>query len=377
MGGAAVIALQAALPNVAFADDGSKGWIAASSKTVWSDSAGRHVEAPSVITSVAPSGLYAQSLLLAIAPDRLASYATDSNAELDLLGAGGGNLPVTGSLYSSNGRSFRTDVFSDELPDIILDVGEYRDSTIEDLNELQRTSGIPVVFIHCDQNRLPSAMRSLGKLLNCSDRAETLAQYAEDVLCYCQTKCEELSDSDRYTVLVAEREQGTACHTSGSLLGDAVGLAGAINVAATDKDTRLIEVNEERLLNWNPDIIVIADRKCYSTHLEDIPFSKISWKVSNAGYFGRIVPGEIEGAWIGELTPLSTNLLTPLYLGNTLYPDLFDYDLTELVAEYRALFFGSDAPENAAPQNSGSFNGLPSSAHSRRRSTAKGRMSLL
>ena len=147
---------------------------------VFTDSLGREVEVPYHITKVAVSGPLAQIVLFALCPDKLVGIASDwgKTAE-EYLSTEYYNLPVLGQLYGGKGE-LNLEALLASGAEVVIDVGEPKKTTKEDLDALQEQTGIPFVHITALTENTGDVYRKLGDLLSMEQEAETLATYCDE-----------------------------------------------------------------------------------------------------------------------------------------------------------------------------------------------------
>ena len=358
-GGAAFAALQLLAPASAMAEEENGVWDTNGEVPVWIDSIGRKVEVSKEIKRITPAGVYAESVIASIDPGLLASSA-GGNKELSWLGIGKG-LPVTGGLYSAS-APIDVDSIKEVAPDLIIDVGELKPTTEVDLDMLQEETGIPVVFVHSDFVHLCRAYEELSRLLD-SDKAADLSEYALDVANYIRAGASCIDDSERYSLYVGEGPDGSTLRTDGSLLGEVVKEVGC-GFPTIGGGTRTRKVDNGDLLSWDPDVIVLADKGCYADYADSNPCTAIAWDCLSAGVFGCVRGSAVAGnLWFGDLSPLGRQLIGSLYLGNLLYPDVYQYKFGDVVGEYYSLFFEGCPAESAISDTTGVNDPLPLSAN--------------
>ena len=130
-----------------FAGCGSPAPAAPAKETLsFTDDCGRTVEIPAEIKSMAPTAPLGQTILFAIAPDMMSGLASkwDSACE-GIIPEQYWDLPYFGQLYV--GGDLNIESLALAAPDIIIDIGEVKKSTKDDLDALQNQTGIPCVFI--------------------------------------------------------------------------------------------------------------------------------------------------------------------------------------------------------------------------------------
>lgn len=146
---------------------------------VVTDSAGRQVEIPADIQRVAPSGSTAQMILMPIAYDLLAGLSSSpSTAQMPYFPEKVRYLPTFGQFYGSK-ANLNMESLIDARPQIIIDLGDAKDTIADDMDRIQKQTGIPTVFIEADLDDMAAAYRMLGDILNRAGTAEPLAQFIE------------------------------------------------------------------------------------------------------------------------------------------------------------------------------------------------------
>ena len=132
---------------------------------VFTDSCGREVTVPADIQKIAVSGPLAQMVVFAIAPDRMVGVANawDESAKA-YFDAKYLELPLLGQLYGGKGE-LNLETLLAAAPDVVIDVGEPKDSMAEDLDALQEQTGLPFVHIDAYLASMDDTYAMLGDLL--------------------------------------------------------------------------------------------------------------------------------------------------------------------------------------------------------------------
>ena len=195
----------------------------------FTDSAGRDVTLPQEITRVAASGSTAQMILITIAPELLIGLASSpSAAQMPYFPEDMWYLPTFGQFYGSK-ANLNMETLIDAQPQIIIDLGDAKESVVDDMNGIQKQTGIPTVFIEATIETMPQAYRTLGKLLNREEQGERLAEFVERTLNMAEDNSAKLSESERKTVMFGTGSTGLACNAAGSVQADVIELVGAVN----------------------------------------------------------------------------------------------------------------------------------------------------
>lgn len=175
---------------------------------VVTDSAGRQVEIPADIQRVAPSGSTAQMILMPIAYDLLAGLSSSpSTAQMPYFPEEVRYLPTFGQFYGSK-ANLNMESLIDARPQIIIDLGDAKDTIADDMDRIQKQTGIPTVFIEADLDDMAAAYRMLGDILNRAGMAEPLAQFIEKSVAMAQENSAKIPESQRLSVLFRHRVHG-------------------------------------------------------------------------------------------------------------------------------------------------------------------------
>ena len=197
--------------------------------TEFTDSAGRTVTVPAEITRIAASGSTAQMILMTLCPELLVGLASSpSTAQRPYFPEEMWYLPTFGQFYGSKANLNMESLIAAQ-PQIIIDLGDPKDSIREDMDMIQEQTGIPTVFICATLDELAAAYRTLGKLLGRIAEAEKLAEFVEKTLAMAAENRAKIADGDRKTVMFGTGSTGLACNAAGSTQADVIDLVGAVN----------------------------------------------------------------------------------------------------------------------------------------------------
>lgn len=312
---------------------------------VFVDSVGREVTLESEITRIAPSGSIAQMILVTLAPELLVGLSSmPDEAQLAYLPKEISALPEFGQFYGGK-ANLNMEALIAANPQIIIDIGNRNDSISEDMDMVQEQTGIPTVFIDGELSALPQAYRMLGDLLGRQEDAEILAQYIEKTLAMAQENSAKVTD--RKTVFFGTGSSGLDCNAAGSSQADAIDLIGAVNAiqpdVITDRNGGTV-VNLEQVYAVDPDVIILTPDGVYET-LEKGEWADLS-AVKNGTYYE--IPSLPYG-WMC-MPPSINRVLGIRWLGNLLYPEIYDYDMISEAQEFYRLFWHYELPEAEAQQ---------------------------
>lgn len=311
----------------------------------FTDSAGRTVDVPAQVTKIAPSGSVAQMILLTLVPERLVGLSSMPDAsQLPYFPDGIADLPVFGQFYGSK-ANINMEALIAAQPQIIIDLGDYKDGIATDMDMVQNQTGIPTVFIDASLENLPTAYRLLGSLLGAEESAETLASYIEETLAYAAQKSAQIPSEDRKTIMYGTGASGLACNPKGSSQADVIELVGGKNVIEPEGKSHHYggtEVNLEQVYALDPDVLLFS---------ADGPYDELQnseWSELFAVKYGTCyeVPA-LPYSWM-SMPPSVNRVIGIWWLGNLLYPDVFDYDMTEKAQEFYKLFWNYDLSDAEA-----------------------------
>lgn len=304
---------------------------------IFTDSAGREVELPRNIERVACGGPLANIVVYAIKPEVIVGWSSaPSKSAQKYIGEAYWDLPEYGKFYG-NTEDFNREALMASNPQVIIDIGEWDEEYKAQLDTLQEQLGIPVILIECNMDQTAAAYRTAGQLLNNEERGEELAAYCEKVLSETKDRAASIPEEDRKTVYYGEGETGLSTILSGTIHSQVYELVGAKIVV--DADSAQVQrgggtVSMEQLMAWNPDVIMFAQDSIYSTAASDPTWNALT-AIKDGQYYE--IPAEPYD-WLGR-PPGPNRMIGILWLGNLLYPEVFDYDIAQETKDFFRLFY--------------------------------------
>ena len=303
---------------------------------VFTDSCGREVTVPADIQKIAVSGPLAQMVVFAIAPDKMAGVANawDESAKA-YFDAKYLELPLLGQLYGGKGE-LNLETLLAAAPDVVIDVGEPKDSMAEDLDDLQEQTGIPFVHIDAYLASMDDTYAMLGDLLAMPNEAQGLADYCR----YAYDKVKAIADSvEKVDLLYVTGEEGLNVIARGSYHAEVIDML-CSNLAVVDEPSSKgtgNEVDMEQILNWNPAAVIFAPGSIYSTVADNENWQTIP--AIRDGRYYEVPMGPYN--WMG-FPPSVQRILGMQWMAKVLYPDAADYDMYETTQTYFQLFYHCD-----------------------------------
>ena len=314
----------------------------------FTDSSGRAVELPANITKIAPSGPVATMILAAFAPEKLVCTGTNiGDDQAAFLYEGLSDLPMTGQLYGGK-ATFNLEELLATGAEVIIDLGDFKKSIADDLTALQEQTGLPCIFLEADLAHMADAFRSLGTILGKEERGEELAKLVEETMTMAAENSAKITEDQMVSVLYSSGSDPLGTNAEGSSQAQVLGIVGAKNAVVVDEVTSKgggNMINMEQLYNFDPNVVLVTD----AAALEIIE-SETAWQELRAVKDGKVytVPTELY-CWLSA--PPSMNMILGVWwLGNLLYPEVYDYDMTAKAQEIYKTFWNYDltAEEAAA-----------------------------
>ena len=303
---------------------------------MFTDSCGRTVELPAQIDRIAPSGPMAQIVLFALCPDKFVGLASEWDPEADqYIDTEYYNLPTLGQLYGSSAGELNLESLAAADPQVIIDIGEPKDSIVEDMDAITEQLGIPAVHIDAYTATMGDTYRMLGELLGMEEEAAVIADYCDEIYGNTVSMMEAIGDS-KANILYCLGDQGLNVIAQNSYHAEVIDLM-TNNLAVVDSPSSKgtgNEVDMEQLLLWNPDIIIFAPDSYYDQVADDPVWQDLT-AIQNGNYY-EVPFGPYN--WMG-FPPSVNRYLGMLWMGALLYPDQIDYDLYTEVARYYDIFY--------------------------------------
>lgn len=304
----------------------------------FTDSVGRTVTVPEDISRVAVTGQLAQILVFSAAPDKLIALASDwSSDAADYIDEEYYELPVLGQLFGGNG-DLNLEEMLGSAPQVIIDMGEQKDSIAQDMDDIQKQTGIPTVHITVSMDDTEAAYAMLGDLLGVQEQTDKLAAYCASAYQRTLDIMEQVGD-EKVSALYCLGDLGcnVICQNSyHSTVLDLLTDNQAVVESPSSKGTGN-EVDMEQLYIWDPEVIFFAPDSMYDYAATDPEWMELS-AIKNGTYYE--VPYGIYN-WMG-FPPSVQRFLGMVWMAKVLYPEYADYDLYEEVRSFYSLFFHCD-----------------------------------
>ena len=308
------------------------------------DDVGREVTLPVSINAVSPSGPLAQIVLYSVDQDLFVSVSSEfTDAQAKYIDPRLLTLPVTGQFYGSKAATMNPESIMElnkQLNiDVVLDIGEAKQTMKADLDDIQSKTGVAFAFV--TQNKLeeiPGSYVKLGELLSRPERGQELSDYVSTLLAEFDTGMEEVGDNKKSLIYVTAIDGNSVSMIGkGSYHAEVIDYVGN-NIAKPAKTGGPgDEYTMEDIIQLNPDYIIVGyvdGHAYYNTIMIDPMWQSLSAVRNGNVYEAPYGPYN----WMGG-PPSIQRLLSMIWLGNLMYPDVFDYDIDNRVKEFYSLFF--------------------------------------
>ena len=317
-------------------------------KTV-TDMVGREVSVPAEVEKVFGTNNTSSILLYTLAPEKMIGWNNQMGDDaLALIAGDYAALPILGNLYGSGKEASVEEVLALE-PDVVLITDtKKKESLTEDADALQEKLGVPVVVIVANMNNYDKAYTFLGEVLGAEARAETLSAYYTETMAYAAEKSAMVEEP--VSIYYARMDNGLTTEFAGSPNAKLIELVGGTNIAVSDTNESSAEVSIEQVMTWNPEVILIGHIGQSESKAYDVIMSDDSWAQIDAVQTGNVISTpRLPFNWFDR--PPSVNRLIGLkWLGNKLYPDVFDCDMVEETKEFYQLFYGVELSDEEATE---------------------------
>jgi iron complex transport system substrate-binding protein len=296
------------------------------------DMLGRRVEVPDPLTRVALLG----------GPTGQVAYILGARSQL---------CAVTKSLKSSElvylmdpsvkdlvaPRSTSGQINVEELivadPELVI-AGDFDGSIVE------KKTRIPVAYLKSDMNQsydmLKEEIRFYGRAFDKLARAEKYIQYLQKTVDLVRSRTKDIPKNKRKTVFNGYSTNHLVTLGGDTFMQQRMELAGCRNAAESilttgikeGLHTGLAEISMEKVLDWNPDILVID----FGTPAE--LYGNPKWK-SITAVKNKMVFQQPVGMFIWDRPTAESAVLHPLWLAKIAYPDrLADVDMVQEIKRF-------------------------------------------
>ncbi|WP_165873591.1 ABC transporter substrate-binding protein [Parasulfuritortus cantonensis] len=305
------------------------------------DMAGRTVSVPDVVERPFGAAPPLTALLYALDPSLVHSLnmAFTPGSE-HMLRPGTMDLPVLGSAMG-HGKQVNPEALLALKPDLALGwLNDKSDLPPAGIEAPFRKVGVPLVYVRLETLAdWPPAFEYVGRLVGREARGKQLADYIRRAMARVDQAVARVPAGKRVSVYYAETPDGLATDCDTSFHSEPIALAGGANVYRCEQRTMYGQerVDMERILLWNPQVIVAQDPMFIRTAAGDPRWQRIAALKS-----GRVldVPRKPMN-WL-DRPPSFMRALGIQWLANAFYPDRYRIDMRAETRTFYRLFFGAE-----------------------------------
>ncbi|MCI5996868.1 MAG: ABC transporter substrate-binding protein [Peptoniphilaceae bacterium] len=304
---------------------------------VFKDDLGREVTLKKNITRVAPSGNPAQVMLHIFEPTKLVGLSSKLSKETEkYVSFEFKNLPEFGAFYGKK-ANLNMEALLNAKPEVIIDMGEKKKGIEDDLNRLQAQLNVPVVFIELTLDKLPNSFERLAEVLGNEKRGKELSDYINKT--YDEIKVGKEKIKAEKKVYFGGGKTGLFANAKGSIHSDIIEFIGAKNPIVVEKiqGGSGNEIPFEKLSESNPDFLIFESKDILEKIKTDETFKTLDAVKENKVAFSPIGPYGFFGR-----PPAANRIIGMKWLGNLIYPEIYNYDIKKEIKDFYKLFYNYD-----------------------------------
>lgn len=161
-----------------------------------------------------------------------------------------------------------------------------------------------------------------------------------------EERSSKIGDEDQKSVMFASGQTGLEVNAAGSIHSAVIDIVGAKNAIVVDEISNKSggnTINMETVLLAQPDVILFSKGGPYQSVAEDENWAGVTAVSTGSCY--EIPNGPYD--WMTQ-PPAVNRMIGIRWLGNLLYPDLYDYDMIEEAKTFYHLFWHYDLSDDEA-----------------------------
>ena len=241
--------------------------------------------------------------------------------------------------FYGKGPDFNLETVLLAQTEVIVDFGEAKDSTKDDMDGVMNQINVPTVFIEATFEGMPETYRQIGLLIGDTSRTDELAKHCEETLALSEAAKTAIPEDEQVRVYWAMGDFGLNTNAVGSFHSEALDYVPVINVAEVEAANKGSgsEVSMEQIIQWNPDYILIDTLKLAQEMKKDPAWSALP--AMNARNI-IIVPEQPYGFLANP--PSVNRYLGVRWLGATFYPEIYTRSVKDEVLDFLKLFYDAE-----------------------------------
>jgi len=244
------------------------------------------------------------------------------------------SLPVLGGWHGNNTPNLEAIIAV--KPDVIVtwDTPLLNEKTAKDLARIN----IPTLKVNIDDSRhYPEVFRYLGKVMHKEERANQLANMAQNYLDELKNFVATVPEQERTKVYYAEGDFGLQTECDVSFHSEPLTLAGGnlVHKCVQNSVIGLQEVSFEQVLIYAPDVIIVQNPAFYKTIFTDKKWAMLKAVQTKRVYLVPKSPFN----WT-DRPPSFMRIIGAHWIASKLYPTRYPFKIQEKVRAFYQLFFG-------------------------------------
>ena len=360
-GTAAGVAVALTLPTIAKAENAVENIndrFILDNGITYIDSAGRRVVVAQNVQRVIPAGIFAQTILEMLCPEKLTAVAKAVAPSQQEFYAKAGlqylsTLPETGEIYKSSNTNSRMSIARETEADLVIDIGNQKENQERILAGVQSSLSVPTIFIDGTVGNIPTALRVIGRMLGVQARAESLAIYLEQEI---YSDIEEVRREIMRAPKVYYAEGVLGCNKKvGYSYQDEVFRYMGIEPVSIGAGAGAYEIDQTLIAETEIDYIIFGSPQCYEA-LEafDENIYEI-WKSAAAIQDGKyaLSPGFLHD-WVGS--PALVQMIGMAWLAQLIVEPEYNLQLLTKIKEFSDLFYNYVMSDSEAEELAGMAN---------------------
>lgn len=298
---------------------------------------GKDVVVPDKVETVFGSSPPMNYLIYAINPDKMIglnfsaknpnNFATEEFLDKRFL-----SLPVIGS-FLGGGKSINLETLIAKKPDLIL---VWEDNMmIATVNKAIEKTKLPTLSVPFRRiEEMPKAIKVVANAMNEHERGTLLSFYADKVISDIQNS---IKDTKPVSYYYAEGTDGLSTECDQSFHVGAMNFAGGENVHKCHQNglRGLEKINAEKLLMYDPEVIIAQNSFAYNNILDNDLFSHLRAVKNNRVYLIPNTPFN----WV-DRPPSFMRIIGIEWLAHIFHPHEYKHNLNEQIKEFYKLFLG-------------------------------------
>ncbi len=205
--------------------------------------------------------------------------------------------------------------------------------------EKMREVGLPVFVLDRESpENIIKCISLMGRLIGKNERAEEVNSYFIEKLSYMKGKTKEMSEDGKARVYVSGSK---LLSTFGKDYFQTymVGNAGGVSVSGNVSGGK-IDISLEKLLEWNPDVIILT---AYTPESVNEVLSNSSLSTLNAVKNRRVY--KLPSYIVSWDTPVPESFLGTMWIANKLYPQEIGFDMEKEIKEFYLKLYNFKIPQ--------------------------------